>query len=242
MPFGERPPLARCWLLAGGPRLGNGPVEGTRREDAALGGGPRCGTAGRDGGGINPADGLGGGGPDTEAGLGGGGISEVFCALLAAGKVGVGLCRSLDLLSSLPPASSMNVGTGAAPVAGFALGVPSSSDCVSSSGSGSFISTLPWEGCPVASSWEFDSVFEEFSSRHVPGKSHCGNKFHDIAFLCVNKNMQDNARTRARPRYPIERMSTVAKDISIASTALKLCHSGAHFLCVSLSCHVCATS
>ncbi|KAI7197783.1 hypothetical protein KC363_g226 [Hortaea werneckii] len=86
VPFGERPPLARCWLLAGGPRLGNGPVEGIRREDAALGGGPRCGTAGRDGGGINPAAGFGGGGPDMDAGLGGGGISEVFCALLAAVK------------------------------------------------------------------------------------------------------------------------------------------------------------
>lgn len=99
VPFGERPPLARCWLLAGGPRLGNGPVEGTRSEDAALGGGPLCDTAGRDGGGINPAAGFVDGRPDAEVGLGGGGISEVFCVLLAAGKDDPVVFCSFDLPS-----------------------------------------------------------------------------------------------------------------------------------------------
>ena len=38
-PIGARPPLARCWLCSGGPLFGSGPVVGTRRDAAALGGG-----------------------------------------------------------------------------------------------------------------------------------------------------------------------------------------------------------
>ena len=81
VPFGDNPPLTRCWLFAGGPRLGSGPDVGTRRPAAGL-----ClgvGAAGRDGGGIRPE-------LDFDAGFGGGGIADTLCALLAAGKEGTG--------------------------------------------------------------------------------------------------------------------------------------------------------
>ena len=52
-PFGDRPPFTRCWLFAGIPLFGRGPVDGTRREAAALGGGAKV---GRGGGGIMVAE------------------------------------------------------------------------------------------------------------------------------------------------------------------------------------------
>src|ERR1700761_6767589 len=50
-PFGLRPLLTRCWLFAGGPLFGKGPVVGTRREVVAFG---RALGVGRGGGGIRP--------------------------------------------------------------------------------------------------------------------------------------------------------------------------------------------
>ena len=72
-PLFEAP--ARCWLLTGGPRLGTGPFEGTRREGAGL----RLGRGdGRPGGAIRELGlGAGGGIKDEEAGLGGGGIARL---------------------------------------------------------------------------------------------------------------------------------------------------------------------
>ena len=81
-PFGLSPPFTRCCLFCGGPRLGRGPLEGTRRDAAELRGG--TGT-GRGGGGMRFAGGLAGGASvpfgDFEA-------EEVRCGLAIAGDDG----------------------------------------------------------------------------------------------------------------------------------------------------------
>lgn len=81
---GARPPLTRCWELAGGPLFGRGPFEGTRREAAALGGGM---ADGREGGGISPGEPF---GARSCADLGGRGVLEARWALSAAGNRGTG--------------------------------------------------------------------------------------------------------------------------------------------------------
>lgn len=82
VPFGAKPPLARCWLFAGGLRLGRGPVVGTRRPDAALRGGARPPptrlwllSTDRAGGGIRPLAAA----VDDAPGFGGGGMVEAHC-------------------------------------------------------------------------------------------------------------------------------------------------------------------
>ena len=88
-PLGASPPEARCWLLAGGPLLGRGPVVGTRKEAAALGGGASE-AVGRAGGGMRLDAGFCEGGGTL---LGGGGMDDTFCGLFDAGKEGtVGEC------------------------------------------------------------------------------------------------------------------------------------------------------
>lgn len=79
-PLGARLELTRCWLPGGGPRLGRGPFDGMRRDEAALGLGAGFGRAG---GGIKPAE-------LWVEGLGGGGIAEARWALFAAGNDGTG--------------------------------------------------------------------------------------------------------------------------------------------------------
>jgi hypothetical protein len=98
---GARPEelLMRCWLLAGKPRLGRGPVVGTRRPEAVLGGKGRIvGGDGRDGGGMRDAA----VGVDLAAGFGGGAMfDDALCALFGAGKVGaVGGSRAAAWSSS----------------------------------------------------------------------------------------------------------------------------------------------
>lgn len=108
-PLGDSPELARCWLFAGGPRLGSGPAVGARREDAALGGGPLCVVAGRDGGGMRLGPALFTG---LDAGLGGGGIAEALWALLAAGNMGFSSEEVVDFdVSSSSCPFNENTGT-----------------------------------------------------------------------------------------------------------------------------------
>lgn len=118
--LGVRVVVRRCWLLDGGPRLGRGPLDGTRREADVLGGVRLLAVEGRAGGGIRLDLG----------GLGGGGMFEARCALSEAGKRGVGevvgCSRFVRAGSWAPsPLSREKVGTPVFRFVGFAFGVVS---------------------------------------------------------------------------------------------------------------------
>jgi hypothetical protein len=118
--------------LAGGPRFGNGPLLGILSE--ALDASVLCGNMlVRLGGGISEA-GLGAGGGirlddgRCPGGLAGGAMVDALCALLMAGKLGVGeTSLSLTEGSEVSGSSNQNSGTAPSKVAALALGVPSSS-------------------------------------------------------------------------------------------------------------------
>lgn len=94
--------------------MGNGPVEGTRSDEAALGGGAFRGAAGLEGGGMSPAEAGWAGFANVGASFGGGDIFEALWALSGAGKlVAVGVfVFEIRFESSSSPSLNAKVGTG----------------------------------------------------------------------------------------------------------------------------------
>lgn len=142
VPLTVRPPPTRCWLFAGSPRLGSGPLDGTRRADADPG--------------VDTIDGRGGGAIKFPllslalgaAGLGGGIMDEARCGLFDAGNEDGTLSDSVFVsfdFSVTNASSSINVGTALSDCVMFALGVVSASksDLESTVTSGPFKNPFP---------------------------------------------------------------------------------------------------